>query len=249
MTDYRELKRLADAANAVMTDVNITMAVGTAPGEVKAVQDFLQLAMPKTVLTLIAEIDRLTGIQPEAAPRPPGGSGLPRYGIRWNGPDQPLTVPMVDGYWTPWHLAADVAELLEGCEPGFSDVERLCKVLGYLGVSTPESMEESCVKWLSLVRTLLRTAETSKLLRQDAATIAEYERLKAENEALRADAERYRFVSQLHWYVQAAATVYNVCNVNAQWSDQRGSPDTDDIESAIDKARASAGQPDLESLE
>ncbi|MFO3720563.1 hypothetical protein [Pseudomonas sp. HLMP] len=59
-------------------------------------------------------------------------------------------------------------------------------------------------------------------------------KLVAEKESLRKDAERYRFVSKLAWYVDAAAHVYNVCNVNAQWSDQRGHPDTDDIECAID---------------
>lgn len=166
---------------------------------------FVAKASPKTVQALIAEIDRLKGIRPDAAPRPPAGSGLPRYGIRWNGPDQPLSVPMDNGYWTPWHLAANVAELLEGCEPGYSDVERLCKVLSYLGVSTPESMEQSCARWLSLVRTLLRTAETSKLLRQDAETIAEYERLKAENEALRADASRYRYMRDFPHNIAARA--------------------------------------------
>lgn len=56
----RELKALAEAANAVAADVNITMAVGSAPEEVKAVQDFLQQAMPKTILALLAEIERLT---------------------------------------------------------------------------------------------------------------------------------------------------------------------------------------------
>ena len=30
---------------------------------------------------------------------------LPRYGLRWNGPTDPVSVPMDDGYWTPWHLA------------------------------------------------------------------------------------------------------------------------------------------------
>ncbi|MBA6091643.1 hypothetical protein H4C81_22620 [Pseudomonas monteilii] len=55
----RDLKALAEAANAVTTDVNITMAVGADPGEVKAVQDFLQLAMPKTILALLAEIEQL----------------------------------------------------------------------------------------------------------------------------------------------------------------------------------------------
>lgn len=57
--DREKLKALAQAANAVTTDVNITMAVGSAPEEVKAVQDFLQQAMPKTILALLAEIDRL----------------------------------------------------------------------------------------------------------------------------------------------------------------------------------------------
>lgn len=55
--------------------------------------------------------------------------------------------------------------------------------------------------------------------------------------ALVADAERYRFVSDLAWYVEAGARTYNLCNINARWSDQRGSPDRDDVEEAIDKAR------------
>lgn len=55
--DREKLKALAQAANAVTTDVNITMAVGSAPEEVKAVQDFLQQAMPKTILALLAEIE------------------------------------------------------------------------------------------------------------------------------------------------------------------------------------------------
>lgn len=55
---------------------------------------------------MAAECERLRGLMPEMPPRPPEGSGLPRYGLRWNGPSQPITVPMDDGYWTPWHLAA-----------------------------------------------------------------------------------------------------------------------------------------------
>jgi hypothetical protein len=76
-------------------------------------------------------------------------------------------------------------ESLRCVEPNYEDVERLCRVLGYLGVSTPESGEESAARWLSLVRTLIRTAETSKLLRQDAEKVAEYTHLKAECEGLR----------------------------------------------------------------
>jgi len=56
-----------------------------------------------------ARIAQLEGLKPELPPRPPelGGvaQGLPRYGLRWNGPQQPLAVPMDDGYWTPWHCA------------------------------------------------------------------------------------------------------------------------------------------------
>ena len=54
---------------------------------------------------LQAEISILRGLMPAWPPRPPEGHGLPRYGIRWNGPCQPLAVAMEDGYWTPWHLA------------------------------------------------------------------------------------------------------------------------------------------------
>lgn len=57
--DKAKLRALAEAANAVTTDVNITMAVGSAPEEVKAVEDFLQQAMPKTILALIEEIERI----------------------------------------------------------------------------------------------------------------------------------------------------------------------------------------------
>ena len=59
MTDNTELKRVAESANAVKSDVNITMAAGTTQEEVKAVQDFLQLAMPKTILALITENENL----------------------------------------------------------------------------------------------------------------------------------------------------------------------------------------------
>ncbi|WKL69405.1 hypothetical protein Q1Z72_12390 [Pseudomonas qingdaonensis] len=57
--DKEKLKELAEAANAVTTDVNITMAVGADSGEVKAVQDYLQMATPQAALALLAEIERL----------------------------------------------------------------------------------------------------------------------------------------------------------------------------------------------
>ncbi|CAM3899265.1 hypothetical protein CCOS865_02167 [Pseudomonas reidholzensis] len=66
------------------------------------------------VKSLLAEIEELKGLRPEWPPRPPNGEGLPRYGLRWNGPQQPLAVPMVDGYWTPWHLAERLREERDG---------------------------------------------------------------------------------------------------------------------------------------
>ncbi|MCO6057358.1 hypothetical protein NG726_11820 [Pseudomonas sp. MOB-449] len=59
-----------------------------------------------------AEIAQLRGLTPDLPPRPPEGFGLPRYGLRWNGPGQPLSVPFDDGYWTPWHLAQTDIEAL-----------------------------------------------------------------------------------------------------------------------------------------
>lgn len=109
MTDYTELKRLADAANAVMGDVHVDVEVTSESGpnqaEIDAVTSFLQLATPAAVMALIAENEQLKGLQLAFPPRPPDGGGLPRYGLRWNGPQQPLAVLMNDGYWTPWHLA------------------------------------------------------------------------------------------------------------------------------------------------
>lgn len=64
MTDKTELKRLADAANAVMgdvrVDVTITSECGPNQAEIDAVTAFLQLATPQVVLGLLAEIKRLS---------------------------------------------------------------------------------------------------------------------------------------------------------------------------------------------
>jgi len=51
--------------------------------------------------------------QPVLPPRPTTGAGMPRYGLSWNGPASPLSTPLDDGYWTPWHLASAENERLQ----------------------------------------------------------------------------------------------------------------------------------------
>lgn len=46
-----------------------------------------------------AEIERLRGITTELPPRPPDGNGVPRYGLRWGGPSQPVAVPVTPRGW------------------------------------------------------------------------------------------------------------------------------------------------------
>lgn len=70
-----------------------------------------RLQGPKSICdALQQQVEALRGLVPDMPPRPPEGDGLPRYGLRWNGPSQPLSVPMDDGYWTPWHLAYQKVE-------------------------------------------------------------------------------------------------------------------------------------------
>jgi len=68
-------------------------------------EDLTRDALLLALAAARVERNRLRGLQPELPPRPPAGEGLPRYGLRWNGPTQPVAVPMDDGYWTPFHLA------------------------------------------------------------------------------------------------------------------------------------------------
>lgn len=79
---------------------------------------------------LEAVCTQLRGLTPEPPPRPPEGKGLPRFGLRWNGPGQPLSVPMDDGYWTPWHLANSAADHSEDARPMVPDFVSATDVRG-----------------------------------------------------------------------------------------------------------------------
>lgn len=66
------------------------------------------------IAELRAENEMLRGLKPMFPPRPPEGSGLPRFGLRDNGHGQPMAVPMDDGYWVPAHLAEQRISELKG---------------------------------------------------------------------------------------------------------------------------------------
>lgn len=58
---------------------------------------------------------------PSYAQAPPASDppGLPRYGVTWQeGVSSPLLTPMADGYWTPWHLAAQAIAARQSDPPG-----------------------------------------------------------------------------------------------------------------------------------
>jgi hypothetical protein len=82
----------------------------------------------------IADLKAAAQAAPELPPRPQaidnGGCkidvyDLPRYGLSWNGPDTPVSTPMPNGYWTPFHLAVECCERaappIEGLEAAINN--------------------------------------------------------------------------------------------------------------------------------
>lgn len=108
---------------------------------------WLAVAAVNAIPGLLAEIDRLKGLRPAAPPRPPEGESLPRYGLRWNGPQQPVAVPMADGYWAPWHLADQIQAENECFEEGMRSIASSLSAGGYNAerLSAAELVEK--VRW------------------------------------------------------------------------------------------------------
>ena len=81
--------------------------------------------LPGVVRAALARYGNQPTTEPVAGlpPRPPlqspaGRSDLVRYGVTWDGsPDKPLLTPMPDGYWTPWHLAAQPPQPIPLSDP------------------------------------------------------------------------------------------------------------------------------------
>ena len=102
---------------------------------------------PATILALLSDIDRLEGLRADPPPRPPEGDGLPRYGLRWNGPTSPVSVPREDGYWTPWHLADEMRKDAERNNrmlvSAAITIGEICEALGIDNHSEPDMIVEA----------------------------------------------------------------------------------------------------------
>ena len=107
---------------------------------------------------------------------------LPRYGVRWNGPTDPICEPMADGLWTPWHEAEKrilaLAAKLAQSEKMHDEVRAIC---AEAGVHHPRVL-------LAKLADATRANELAALrLNKREAQITAFE---AELEALRRDKER-----------------------------------------------------------
>ncbi|MGO2201206.1 hypothetical protein [Pseudomonas helleri] len=106
---------------------------------------FIAAANPVAIKALIDENEQLKGLQPAFPPRPPDGDGLPRYGLRWNGPQQPLAVLISDGYWTPWHLAESLKTENEALRKDLESHKRMLLAavcdLGAIGEALKSDMD------------------------------------------------------------------------------------------------------------
>ncbi len=63
--------------------------------------------------------------------------------------------------------------------------------------------------------------------------VRERDALRAEVAQLRREASLYRFVRGLAWYVDRAASVYELGNSQSPWSSERQAVDADEVEAAI----------------
>ena len=115
------------------------------------------LALSAQVQRLTEENEALRGLVPELPPYPPEGDGLPRFGLRWNGPAQPLAVPMEDGYWTPYHLASLFRRDYQGAERELSEVSRAIGSVRWM--DPPDGGDVSLGEQVSRMRADLEAAE------------------------------------------------------------------------------------------
>jgi hypothetical protein len=104
------------------------------------------LTLQAEVSQLKREVTALKGVEPKLPPRPPEGNALPRYGIKWNGDNTPITIPLNDGYWTPFHLAEKALDS--------ANVAAAASLIGYVSqqedVDAIQPLVDASFKWLQM---------------------------------------------------------------------------------------------------
>lgn len=108
------------------------------------------------LMTAVDEIDKLKGIKPQNLSEKI--HPMQRFGVRWNGPSQPLAVPMDDGYWTPYHAAKIYVDII------IAKNDRLNLELREKGGTMPNKYEIRTIKDMISVPADKRGAMLSDLL-------------------------------------------------------------------------------------
>jgi hypothetical protein len=181
MTITVELKKAAEALVGLNKESGYPWEHTIRDGRLgKTSTTYALLAHPVNVLALIAENERLNGLQPSLPPRPPEGYGLPRFGLRWNGPSNPLAVAMDDGYWTPWHLADQLKAETEALSKDLESHKRMLLSaavgIGSIGEALGAEMDDDASELAGLAAEL--KAENERLERKNAKqveTIKQYQ--------------------------------------------------------------------------
>lgn len=102
---------------------------------------FILDAKNDEIARLREEIETLKGIKPELPNYLPYGHPLPRFGLRWNGPTEPLTVPLDDGYWTPWHYADSRIADLRSTLSRMADLRSTLEAIGRYSFTAWDKLE------------------------------------------------------------------------------------------------------------
>lgn len=110
MTDFEKEKAEFMSRPSVFYMPDVAQRLATAAWDKCAeVYEKQNTELRQQLQELQATVEQLKGIKPDILD---GfnlvGAKLPRYGIRWNGPSEPIAVAMPDGYWTPHHVAMEL---------------------------------------------------------------------------------------------------------------------------------------------
>lgn len=146
---------------------------------------------------------------------------LVRYSVQWYGPAQPICSPMPDGYWTPWHVAtAEIDDMR-------AERDRLRTQLAEV-IARAERAEANAANWEE----------------QANDRVSDWDEVRAERDALRADAERMKWLAdymvEIEYEPTPEETVCIWLLMNKELRRERY--ETSDLRAAIDAAMERADE-------